>query len=91
GLSLWVTLPARNSSQLTAAAARHGLLLTPGPRFFAQAGAAGEWHLRLPYTQAHATLTEAVDRLRLAHDEVAGARGTRGTTRQPSETLELIA
>ncbi|GAA3529001.1 PLP-dependent aminotransferase family protein [Aeromicrobium panaciterrae] len=90
GLSLWVTLPDRISSQLTAAAARHELLLTPGPRFFTGAGSAGEKHLRLPYTQSPATLTEAVSRLRLAHDEVRGpGRATDRSTR--SKTLELIA
>ncbi len=52
GLSLWLTLPDRISSQLTMAAARHELLLTPGPRFFTGAGSAGERHLRLPYTQS---------------------------------------
>lgn len=91
GLSLWVTLPGRFSSQLTAAAARHGLLLTPGPRFYARASAAGERHLRLPYTQTHATLSEAVSRLRRAYDEVIGASDATHPTPPPTETLELIA
>lgn len=90
GLSLWVTLPARMSSRLTTAAERHGLLLTPGPRFFTRAGSAGEHHLRLPYTQPHATLTEAVRRLRLAYDDVVDDTArTSGHSR--SDTLELIA
>ena len=92
GLNLWVTLPARMSSRLTSAAARHGLLLTPGPRFCPRAGTAGERHLRIPYTQTHDVLTEAVARLRLAYDEVTGVT----TACQPSEhrrtgTLEMIA
>ncbi len=90
GLSLWLTLPDRMSSKLTAAAARHGLLLTPGPRFFTRAGSAGERHLRLPYTQSTETLTEAVRRLRLAYDEVSGSGRTDDRPAR-SETLELIA
>lgn len=91
GLSLWLTLPDRISSPLTAAAARHKLLLTPGPRFFTRAGSAGEKHLRLPYTQSPATLTEAVSRLQLAYDEVRGPE--RAATEAPprSATLEMIA
>lgn len=91
GLNLWLTLPDRMSSKLTAAAARHGLLLTPGPRFFTRAGSAGERHLRLPYTQSPETLTEAVRRLRLAYDEVRGERRTRTDEPRRSTTLEMIA
>ena len=91
GLSLWLTLPDRISSHLTAAAARHQLLLTPGPRFFTRAGSAGEKHLRLPYTQSPETLTEAVRRLRLAYDEVRGPVRTSDTTTTRSTTLEMIA
>lgn len=90
GLSLWVTLPDRSSSRLTAAAAARGLLLTPGPRFLTRAGAAGERHLRLPYTQSHDVLTEAVARLKLAYDDVTG-RQTSGQRPRPASTLELIA
>ena len=91
GLSLWVTLPERMSSKLTAAAARYGLLLTPGPRFFTRAGSAGERHLRLPYTQSTETLTEAVRRLRLAYDEVTGPARARDGEPPRSATLEMIA
>ena len=90
GLSLWVTLPERMSSRLTSAAARHGLLLTPGPRFFSRAGTAGERHLRLPYNQSHEVLSEAVTRLRLAYDEVLGAAEP-ATNPAPRSTLEMIA
>lgn len=89
GLNLWLTLPGRHSSRLAAAAARHGLLLTPGPRFVTQSGAVGERHLRLPYTQSHETLTEAVRRLRIAHDEVADGRVS--STDGSQDTLDLIA
>ncbi|MBC7725082.1 MAG: hypothetical protein H7146_10105 [Burkholderiaceae bacterium] len=91
GLNLWVTLPGRISSRLTTAAARQGLLLTPGPRFVAQAGPAGERHLRLPFTQSHERLTEAVARLRIAYDEVQGAGSPRESTSHRRETLDLIA
>lgn len=93
GLNLWATLPERMSSRLTAAAARHGLLLTPGPRFFSRAGAAGERHLRIPYTQSHETLTQAVERLKLAYEEVLGAKPHSALTieSQQPETLDMIA
>ena len=90
GLSLWVTLPGRMSSRLTTAASRHGLLLTPGPRFFTHAGSVGERHLRLPYTQSHATLTEAVRRLRLAYDDVV-TDAARVARPERTDILELIA
>lgn len=99
GLNLWVTLPERMSSRLTAAASRHGLLLTPGPRFFSRAGAAGERRLRIPYTQSHETLTEAVRRLTLAYDEVRAtalhtppesAKRLR-SNQSGQETLDMIA
>lgn len=91
GLSLWTTLPDRISSRLSAAAARHGLLLTPGPRFFTRATAAGERHIRIPYSQTKETLTEAVRRLRLAYEEVVGTRETHAPPVDSSATLELIA
>lgn len=89
GLNLWLTLPDRMSSRLTTAASRHGLLLTPGPRFFARPGPAGERHLRLPYTLDHDRLTEAVRRLRLAFDEVR--TGATPDQRRVDGTLDLIA
>ncbi|MEJ7635301.1 PLP-dependent aminotransferase family protein [Aeromicrobium sp.] len=90
GLSLWVTLPDRMSSRLTTAAGRHGLLLTPGPRFFTHSGSVGERHLRLPYTQSHETLSEAVRRLRIAYDDVVSDIAS-GPDHGRSDTLELIA
>ncbi|WP_019145307.1 MocR-like transcription factor YczR [Aeromicrobium massiliense] len=73
GLNVWAELPERVSTPLVAAAERHGLLLTPGPRFHAHAG--GETRLRLPYTQGEAVITEAVRRLRDAWDEVTSRAG----------------
>ena len=61
GLVLWSELPTESSTRLAMAAERHGLLLTPGPRFFV--GGGGERHLRLPYTQRPEVADRAVDRL----------------------------
>lgn len=97
GLNLWVTLPERMSSRLTVAASRHGLLLTPGPRFFSHVGSAGERHLRIPYTQSHEALTEAVGRLKLAYQDVLGptrhstSRRHQQSSSGAKETLDMIA
>jgi DNA-binding transcriptional MocR family regulator len=91
GSSLWVTLPERMSSRLTAAAARHGLVLTPGPRFFTTPVPVSERHLRLPYMPSLDTLTEAVVRLRRAYDEVIGAGEHPERAADRSGSLELIA
>lgn len=91
GSSLWVTLPDRMSSRLATAAARHGLVLTPGPRFFTSPVPVSERHLRLPFMPALDVLSDAVQRLRTAYDEVVGARETHGAPVDTSGTLELIA
>lgn len=93
GLSLWVTLPERMSSRLTAAASRQGLLLTPGPRFFAGSGSVGERHLRIPFTQSHDALSEAVRRLRAAFDELQNSphSASRTHSRRPHDPLDMIA
>jgi len=67
GLGIWAGLPDHNSTHLVAAAREHGLLLTPGPRFFTGAPVAGESHLRLPYTQKPEILDDAVRRLAKAY------------------------
>lgn len=85
GLSLWVTLPEPMSTRLTAEAFHRGLLLTPGPRFFAAPVSAGERHLRLPYTHAPEVLSEAVDRL-------ADAYAARMNDERPrADAIDLIA
>ncbi|MFT4298059.1 MAG: PLP-dependent aminotransferase family protein [Aeromicrobium sp.] len=89
GLSLWVTLPGHFSTRLCAAAERRKLLLTPGPRFFSLGGRAGERHLRIPYAHSSEHLSEAVQRLRLAYDDVQAGRT--GTRRTDSPTIDLIA
>ncbi|WP_165922129.1 PLP-dependent aminotransferase family protein [Pseudonocardia endophytica] len=77
GLMLWCDLGAEVSTALTAHAARHGLVLAPGPRF--GAGHAFTDRLRLPFTHPEPVLTEAVRRLRRVSDEVVGGAVTRAT------------
>lgn len=85
GLNLWLTFPEPVTTRLVAAASRHGLLLTPGARFFVQSG--GERNLRLPYTQATDVLTDAVDRLAVACGEIHAT----DEPRRAGSTLDLIA
>lgn len=87
GMSLWVTLPHRNSTALVTESARRGLILTPGPRFFAHHEAPGERHLRLPYTHTTDVLADAVSRLRMAYE----MKRTKGRPRRTSGTIDLIA
>jgi DNA-binding transcriptional MocR family regulator len=85
GLNLWLTFPEPVSTRLVSCAADHGLLLTPGARFFARGG--GERNLRLPYTQPLDVLSDAVDRLALAYTELDAAP----RTRREMSSLDLIA
>ncbi len=87
GLNLWLTLPERVSTALVADAIDHDLLMTAGPRFFPGAPAAGERHLRLPYTQSNESLTAAVERLALAWECVATGTATAGEAPE----IDLIA
>ncbi len=87
GLNLWLTLRERVSTPLVAHSTDHQLMLTAGPRFFPGAPAAGERHLRLPYTHTHEVLTEAVRRLALAWSCVASGTATAGT----APPIDLIA
>jgi len=89
GLNLWVALPERMSSRVVSAASRHGLLLTPGPRFFTQAQAAGERYLRLPYTLPHDRLTDAVRLLKASIDDVR--TGRERPSASTDDRLDLIA
>jgi DNA-binding transcriptional MocR family regulator len=85
GLGLWAGLPDHNSTHLVAAAREHGLLLTPGPRFFTGAPVAGESHVRLPYTQKPDVLDDAVRRLARAYE------GRPADEAPDGPRLELIA
>ena len=58
GLSLWVRLPSPVATRLASAAAREGLIVTPGPAF--SVDGTFERHLRLPFTAAPEILREAV-------------------------------
>jgi len=87
GMSLWVTLPHRMSTSLVAEAARHGLILTPGSRFFAHHEAPGERHLRLPYTHTTEVLDDAVARLAAAYEK----KTTKGRAPRKANAIDLIA
>jgi DNA-binding transcriptional MocR family regulator len=58
GLSAWVRLPAPVATRLSAAAAREGVLVTPGPSFAVDG--TFEHHLRLPFTRPPGDLARAV-------------------------------
>lgn len=90
GLSLWVRLPRPVSTDLTAAAAAHSLLLTPGPRFVATSATVGERHLRLPFAADVDVLTDAVNRLAHAWTDLDGGSIRRDEPRRGG-TLDLIA
>ncbi|PRX45486.1 GntR family transcriptional regulator [Prauserella shujinwangii] len=64
GLSLWCRLPEPMSTRLGVAAASHGVLVAPGPRFAIRGGF--ERWLRLPFAQRADRLDEAVRRLAVA-------------------------
>lgn len=85
GLNLWVTFGEPVSTRLVASAAQHGLMLTPGARFFV--GKGGERNLRLPYTQAPDVLTDAAQRLATAYAELDAEQGAP----RSSSSLDLIA
>lgn len=70
GLVLWADLGERISTRLSAAAPRYGVQVLAGPRFGTEGTLDG--YLRLPFTLDEATLTEGVNRLALAYEEVAG-------------------
>ena len=84
GLVLWAELPTESSTRLAMAAERHGVLITPGPRFFV--GGGGERHLRLPYTQPAEAAVRAVDGLVTAWtDQVRDQRPLSPGRRSPPE------
>jgi DNA-binding transcriptional MocR family regulator len=58
GLSAWVRLPSPVATRLATAAAREGLIVTPGPAF--SVDGTFERHIRLPFTAAPEVLREAV-------------------------------
>lgn len=68
GLSAWLDLGAPVSTALSLAARDHGLILPPGPRF--STGGVLERRVRIPITLTPERTAEAMDRLRLAWDDV---------------------
>lgn len=74
GLSLWLELPAPDSSDLAAAARRRGVIVTPGPTF--SPDGALERYLRLPFVLPATVLADGVGRLALCRGEGAGLSQT---------------
>lgn len=70
GLSAWVDLGAPVSTQLSLAARERELILPPGPRF--TTGGVLERRLRIPITLPPERTAAAMERLRLAWDDLHG-------------------
>lgn len=77
GLSAWLDLGAPVSTELSLAARDHGLILPPGPRF--STGGVLERRLRIPITLPPERTAEAMQRLRLAWDDVMSGGTTART------------
>ncbi len=75
GLSAWVDLGAPVSTMLSLAAREHGLLLPPGPRF--STGGVLERRVRIPITLPPDRTAAAMERLRLAWEDVRSGDGAR--------------
>jgi DNA-binding transcriptional MocR family regulator len=71
GLSLWVGLPDADAVQFSRLAARHGVIVRPGP--LASPDGSFRDHIRIAYGAEPERLTEAVDRLAAAWAEYAPA------------------
>ena len=61
GLNLWCELPRALSSALVPHAMQRGVRLAAGPAFAPEGGL--DRFVRLPYTQPHHVLTEAIERI----------------------------
>jgi DNA-binding transcriptional MocR family regulator len=87
GLSAWAELPRPLGSALAVAAHEHGVRIGPGSRF--GIGSAFERFIRLPYALPKPVLSDVVDRLVQAWDQVATAGGGRATlaTAQLTEAI----
>lgn len=87
GLALWVDLPTSSSTALVDAAAREGIVVSAGPRFYV--GGGGERKLRLPFVEPPDVLDAAVARLAIAWQQLSkGGRTGRApvavSTRRPA-------
>lgn len=85
GLSAWLDLGAPVSTALSLAAREHGLILPPGPRF--STGGVLERRLRIPITLPPERTAEAMDRLRLAWDDVMKGATTAGAEMHRSAVI----
>ena len=88
GLSAWAELPQPVSTALAAAAHELGLRLAPGGRF--GVGGAFERFVRLPYALPESDLSEVVDRLVLAWEQVTSGRGRRRAGGPPVDLKAAI-
>jgi DNA-binding transcriptional MocR family regulator len=84
GLSAWVRLPAPVATRLSAAAAREGVLVTPGPSF--SVDGTFEHHVRLPFTLPPDDLHTAVRTLA----ETAGRLGAGGAADAPEPLAAAV-
>jgi DNA-binding transcriptional MocR family regulator len=87
GLSAWAELPMAASTAFAAVAHRHGVRVAPGGRF--GVGGGFERFVRLPYALSEAELTDVVDRLAQAWDEVS-ARPPGRTVTPPMDLKAAI-
>jgi DNA-binding transcriptional MocR family regulator len=88
GLSAWAELPRPVSTALAAEAYRLGVRMAPGNRFGVDG--AFERFVRLPYALSREELTEAIDRLVLAWENI-GSRQRRGKSDiRPAELTSAI-
>ncbi|WP_309104440.1 PLP-dependent aminotransferase family protein [Microbacterium sp.] len=80
GLSVWADLGAPVSTGLSLAARERGLILPPGPRF--STGGVLERRLRIPITYEPERTAEAMERLRVAWNDVHAGRSPRSDESQ---------
>lgn len=75
GLSAWIDLGAPISTRVSLAAREHRLIAPPGPRF--STGGVLERYLRIPITHPPERTADAMERLRLAWEDVRDGASSR--------------
>lgn len=88
GLSAWAELPLPISTALAAAAHDLGVRIAPGGRF--GVGGAFDRFVRLPYALPEPVLSDVVDRLAAAWDQVSRQPKGRRRGKQPMELTSAI-
>jgi DNA-binding transcriptional MocR family regulator len=88
GLSAWAELPSPVSTALAATAHELGVRLAPGNRF--GVGGAFKRFVRLPYALPKEELTEVVERLVTAWEQVSAGRGARRGSKPPDDLRAAI-